>query len=420
MRLISKTILYLLAISIPILIVAGVFAYFSIYDAVEENTREVLLADKARAEKIISSRPITGRLYLSYDSLSYVEPEADNKFGYTFGQAVNMFAKEEEQYQYNTLSAYYKSGNQNYKIIIWRPAIEEDDLIESLIAMILIVIVTMMLVFFIASIFISKYTWKPFYATLAHLKRFRLNENSPIPITESGTKEFKDLNDTVAALSEKMIKDFQLQKEFTENASHEMQTPLAVIKAKLESLMQSPQLNEKDLHELEGAERAVNKLISLNKSLLLLAKIENHQFSETEGIDVNKVVQRILNDFEDYISQKQITVQLLSDEPIVILANNTLMEILFSNFIQNAIRHNVSGGLIKIEMKQGFMKISNTGSNGPLSKEQLFTRFKHSGTSLDSTGLGLAIVQSICELYNFKLEYRHENNLNSFEVKFPS
>lgn len=416
MRLISKSILYLLFISIPILIAAGIFAYYSIYDAVEENTRELLLTDKSRAEKIIDTKSIANRFYLSNDSLSFIEPTQENKFGYKFGQSDNMFSKEEEHYRYNTLTSYYKKGNQNFKIIIWQPAIEEDDLIESLVSTIFIIICTMMLAFFTVSIFISKYTWKPFYTTLNNLKSFRLHENKIIPNIKTNTKEFKDLNKTVSQLSEKMINDFHLQKEFTENASHEMQTPLAVLKAKTETLMQSPRLNENDLQALEVIEHTINKLTSLNKSLLLLAKIENHQYSETSKININVILHKAVKNFEDYFKEKKIEVNIIEHEQVSADMNTSLTEILINNLLQNAVRHNILKGRINIELKSNGLIISNSGKNQALSENQLFMRFKHSGISSDSTGLGLSIIKSICDLYHISIQYSFKDGLHIFTL----
>ena len=217
-------------------------------------------------------------------------------------------------------------------------------------------------------------------------------------------------------MTDKIHIDYLQQKEFTENASHEMQTPLAVIKANLTQLMQSTTLSESDMNNLQTIENTTKKMASLNKALILLSKIENNQFKENELIPINKIINKVVNNFADLIEVKNIKLKLNLKDELQITINPTLAEILLSNLVQNAIRHNVNGGIINIDLMQNKLIISNSGEALTINSNELFTRFKKNDASKDSLGLGLAIVKSICNIYQLNIVYSYSNQLHTFTL----
>lgn len=418
MKLISKTTLYFVIISIPVLIGAGLLTYHLINDAIEENTRELLWSEKTKAERLINNSNIENDVYLSLDSLSSIKMDATAHTGFKYVDRFKMDASENEMVQYKALISYYKKGNHNYKISISRPAIEQEDLAENLIKALLILISVLLLALITVNYILSKKLWKPFNETLHSLKQFDLTSNVNFNPPSTGTTEFKLLNKELEALTEKVKSDFKLQKEFTENASHEMQTPLAVMQTKIEQLLQSPNLSKNDLELLAGIETSIIKLSSLNKTLLMLAKIENKQFNDKEKINLALGIRNVLLLLQDFIEGKNL--QILTDiaENTEIEMHPKLFDMLFTNLVQNAIKHNVMDGKIIIEAKPGYFRISNTGKNASLDAGRLFNRFYKGDTSTESTGLGLAIVKSIATNCNFKTNYNYTNNLHNFEIEF--
>ncbi|MBK9800057.1 MAG: HAMP domain-containing histidine kinase [Bacteroidetes bacterium] len=177
-------------------------------------------------------------------------------------------------------------------------------------------------------------------------------------------------------MMDKIYSDYQEQKEFTENASHEMQTPLAVIKANLSLLMQSDNLKEDEMNRLQIIENTIKKLASLNKALILLSKIENNQFKESESISIKQFTSKIADNYIDLFQSKNIGLELNLSEDVIVKMNATLAEILLTNLIQNAIRHNIENGKIIIELKQNQLTISNSGESLTIPKEHLFIRLK--------------------------------------------
>ncbi|HSV10951.1 MAG TPA: HAMP domain-containing sensor histidine kinase, partial [Hanamia sp.] len=213
-------------------------------------------------------------------------------------------------------------------------------------------------------------------------------------------------------------KDYESLKSFTENASHEIQTPLAIIKNKIELLLQSENFDETQVNAIQSVNEAASKLSRLNQSLLLLAKIENRQFEQAEKINFSDVVHRTAENFEELALIKNISIEKNITDPVFIKINDTLAEILASNLILNAIKHNLPNGNIKINLSVKSMLVSNTGNEPNENTDHFFERFKKSSSSRDSIGLGLAIVKTICDTYGFGVSYSYKSGIHSVKVDF--
>jgi signal transduction histidine kinase len=193
---------------------------------------------------------------------------------------------------------------------------------------------------------------------------------------------------------------------------------LAIIKAKLDTLMQSEKLGREEMEQLQGVENAVNRLSSLNKSLILLARIENSQFENSEEIKVSDIAERSLENFSEMLEARNLSLEKNMTISPIIKMNASLCEILINNLLQNAVRHNVNGGKIVIETGDKFLRIGNTGGALSISEQEMFERFRKNDASKESLGLGLAIVKSICEKYGFNISYQFKENLHIFNIVF--
>ncbi|MGZ3885719.1 MAG: sensor histidine kinase [Bacteroidia bacterium] len=413
MKLIGKTILYYLLISLPLLLIAGYVSYILIRSEVRDGTDESLLKEKAQIEKQIDA---AGGLCNTTDPLSSVTPVASAQSGDVITDTTLLDTAEHEDVHYRMLTGYHKAKGANYRIVIFKPRLEEDELLEGLFSSFLVVIGFLIAAFFVVNWLLSNTLWKPFYRTIETLDAYEIKDQDQAVFGTSSTKEFNQLNRSLDRMTEKIRGDFRRQKEFTENASHEMQTPLAVIKSKLELLLQSPNLGERELNQLLGIEGSVNKLAALNKALLLLAKIGNRQFKETEAVHVEQVVDRLLANYEDFILAKRLSVNKTMNSGLTLEANAALCEILIANLLQNAIRHNYPEGTITVELNASSLRVSNTGEPLSLRPDELFERFKKNDASKESLGLGLAIVKSICDYYGYSVQYSYANNLHTFVI----
>jgi len=263
----------------------------------------------------------------------------------------------------------------------------------------------------------AKKIWKPFRNTLDKVKKFDLQKNQNIHFEKSDIEEFDELNVELNKLIENNIIAFNRQKTFIENASHELQTPLAVLKSKVEMLMQNEQLSEKQAEIINAIQIPLARVSRINKNLLLLAKIENNQFIETETIELSVLLHENLELLSDYIDAKKLTVKVKLNQQIALVSNQTLMEILLNNLLINAIIHSTENSEILINISGNKITISNSGI-AALNHKTIFNRFVVSSTNNTNSGLGLAIAKEICNRYQWNLTYSFVNNYHEFSVKF--
>lgn len=418
MKLISKTLIYYLLISLPLLIVAGLLSYFLIKSELRDGTDETLLNEKVNAEKLIHSLKATNIIYLSSDSLSNIKLVNSQRLTTGFSDTLIFNKQESENVSARLLRSYYTVDGSNYQITVLKTTMEEEELLEGILTTFALIVGFLIVAFVIVNWLISKTLWKPFYRTLSRLNMYDIKNHDHQHFNSEKTIEFNQLNDALNKMMDKIYTDYIQQKEFTENASHEMQTPLAVVKANLSLLMQSPNLKEDEMNRLQTIENTIKKLSSLNKALILLSKIENNQFNESETISVKAIVTRLTDNFAEVLESKGLKIDINLADDVFIKMNPTLAEILVSNLLQNAIRHNVENGKIAIELKGKQLAITNTGEQLSIAKEELFTRFKKNDASKESLGLGLAIVKSICKSNNLEISYAFQNNTHSFVINF--
>jgi len=262
---------------------------------------------------------------------------------------------------------------------------------------------------------LSKSVWKPFRETLDQLKTFSLNNHTKIEFSKTDVSEFDELNQSLTKLIEHNVSVYKTQKEFTENASHELQTPLAILKNKLDILLQNQDLTEKQYQIAEEMNRALSRSSRINKNLLLLAKIDNKQF-DSETFHLNEVLNQSLEILQEHFEQKNISVNTEISDNVKVNGNIGLTEVLINNLIINAIRHTSINGSILIRLSQSEFEVSNSGT-GKLNGDLLFKRFSRFSKDNNGSGLGLAIVKEICKSQNWTIDYRFENNNHIFSVK---
>ncbi|MDB4926081.1 HAMP domain-containing sensor histidine kinase [Mucilaginibacter sp.] len=286
----------------------------------------------------------------------------------------------------------------------------------------LIIIITLGLTVFLLIILAitNKYMlnglWKPFYHILQQLKAFNVADTNTLNLSKTNIDEFKELNDAVITMSSRVKNDYQNLKTFTENASHEMLTPIAVITSKLDTLIQDEKLKAEQFAQITDIYAATNKLSRLNQSLLLLVKIDNDLIQDNATFNLKDVILEKEHQFQELTQNKGIElIHVLEDKEIT--ASRYLIEILINNLFNNAIKHNQTNGKISIKLTNNKLIFQNTGESGALNNAEIFERFKK-GKSSDGTGLGLTIAKNICSQYNYNLEYVFEAPFHTFKIAF--
>lgn len=305
-----------------------------------------------------------------------------------------------------------------YKIVLQNSLVNSEDLIKSIFMIIALLLIGIVGGLLFINRTLSGKLWQPFYKTLQTLRGFRVDGSVLLKLPETDVDEFTALNKVAETLTTTNQKLFESQKEFTENASHEMQTPLAIMQSKLELLMQTNPITEEQAALIADLANASQRMHRLNKSLLLLTRIDNSQFTEREEVEIDKMVSRLAVQYRTLAVQKNITVDLSVAESLKIMTNNTLTEILIGNLLGNAVRHNVDNGRVEVSLSGKTLKVANTGRPETLDETKIFTRFHKESADNNSIGLGLEIVRKICQINGFKIRYQFENHRHIFIVYF--
>jgi signal transduction histidine kinase len=314
------------------------------------------------------------------------------------------------------VSALVAVKGENYIVTITESREETEHLISIISAITILLTAILLFVLIITNTYVLNGLWRPFYHLLAGVKNFNVADNHKINIVSSKVDEFSELSDAVYKMSARVSTDYQGLKTFTENASHEMMTPLAVITSKLDMLIQDEGLNSDQLTQITGIYSAANKLSRLNQSLLLLVKIDNNLIPETELLDMSDIVAEKARQFQELIQNKKIELE-IQLEPLKISASRYLMDVLANNLFSNAIRHNTINGKIIIKITDGKLFFQNTSEQSRLNADTVFERF-YKGKTSEGTGLGLAIMKNICSQYRFDVQYSYINHLHMFEIDF--
>lgn len=291
----------------------------------------------------------------------------------------------------------------------------------SLIAAIMSTQIIMLTLLLIGSVLInrklSKKVWSPFYIILDRLKRYQIDRDSTLELPVSSTAEFRDLSAAITQLVNKNHEAFLSQKEFTENAAHELQTPLAIFRTKLELLAQTKELTLEQSELVGHLLDAMDRITRLNRDLVLLSKIENRQFLETEEIDIQSVINKSIEAYRRQAQEKKLLVKCNSTEPICIRANPVLLDVLINNMISNAIRHTTENGSVVVEINKNYLTISNSGA--PLQHpEKIFQRFHRESRTTLGSGLGLSIAKKVCDVSGYQIAYRYSSSMHHFTVTF--
>lgn len=320
---------------------------------------------------------------------------------------------------FRELWAPIKIKGKTYTYIERNNLVEMEDMVYSVALMFLLIIITLMVGMIVLSNRLAKNIWKPFYDTLRKIQDFEIDKNRQPQFEPTDIEEFNSLNKSIEKLVEKNTAIYKSQREFVENAAHELQTPLALFQIKVDTLAQYEGLTGQQSKLIESLNDDISRLNRLNKNLLLLSKIDNGSYFDKEPVILNSKIEKKLDFFREQGQPKNISFELNTAVTLQLNTNPALAEILINNLFMNAIRHNIQDGKIIISTNQNQLVFSNTGSAAALNHEKLFNRFSKSDPSSQGNGLGLAIIKKITELNNWKISYYFSQDLHHFTVTFP-
>ena len=421
MRLICRVISRL---SIALLLLLAVWAtlfYYLMVDEINDETDDSL---EEYSEQIIM-RALAGKAL----------PATDNgtNNSYHLREVSAEYAAQVPQVQYLDQEVYLESRKDTeparvirtlfrdgagrcYELTVMIPTFEKADLIETILWWIVLLYVVLLLAILALNAWVISRSFRPLYALLDWLDRQTLGGDLPPLTGDTKVTEFRRLNEAMLRNARRNNEMYEEQRSFIGNASHEMQTPIAIGKNRLEILAADPLLNEEQLGAVLEVGRTLDHLSKLNRTLLLLTKIENHQIPESSEIDVNRLIKKLTEDCSEVYAGRGIVVKTHEETSLHVAMNDLLASTLFGNLIKNAFLHAPEGGTVEITISSRTLSVSNTAEDGPLDGQLIFRRFWQGGKRTGSMGLGLSLAESICRLYGMRIAYEFRDGMHRFSV----
>jgi signal transduction histidine kinase len=393
---------------------AGVVLYFVLGFVVDDNLDEVLRnrADKITRSLKINPRAIDSSISLDHSIDIYKIPPTES---YRIYSDTTIFdTSDHELIECRKITFTVSVDSTYYKIIITLSRLETEDMVQLIFYFMVCLFFLIVFILFILNRQLSSSLWHPFFKTLGQLKTFKIGQKNPVIFDDTSIVEFQQLNEAVSMLLQKVQSDYKNLKEFSENASHEIQTPLAIIRTKIETVLQDKSLTPEQHKQLKVVFESTTRLSKLNEELLLLSKIENRQFAEFTTIDLCQITQEKLEYIEELLGLKNIRTTLDIKGSMQIQINQYLAEILINNLLGNALKHTTENGKIHISGNNNQLTISNTGEPFTIEPEKIFQRFVKQSTANESSGLGLSIASEICKSNRLNLTYNYQNNMHCF------
>ncbi len=309
--------------------------------------------------------------------------------------------------------------DQLYQFTVNKSETETEDLLKLIILVTIGMIAFILLFNYLINRKLVSRLWQPFYNTIASIKDYQTALQQPLQLPKEPIDEINLLNISLNQMTERIYQDYQALRSFTENASHEMQTPLAVIRSKVEALLQETEWKKESMQQLLSVEDATQRLSKLHQSLLLLTRLENRQFQLNDDVDLTKIIETKASERQELITAKNIILN-IHCEQVNLFFHTHLAEMLVSNLLNNAIRYTPQGGSISVALSQKGLIISNTAIAAALQENRIFNRFYKEDASSEGTGLGLAIVKQICNAAGYTVQYAFTEEKHIFSIQFVS
>jgi len=420
MKLLTKSTLLIATLSLFLFFIMGVI-FFQVLKNMSLSTLDRELGDLKEVveDYLLENDENQVRSLPGIDSLVVRPVERPEQTDVQFGDTVMRDAKDEQFRTFRYLQFNKAKEDQYYLVTIYKSTTPTDKLVEQVTLMITLMVILFIAGIFILNRFIFGSLWKDFFEAIEKLKRFEKTKE-PVILGEQDIQEFDELKRVLEVMTRRLANDYRELKEYTDHTTHELQTPLAVIKSKTDLLIQSDRLGSHEMKLLEAINTSVHQLSRLNSTLTLITRIENRQFTAKEEINLDRLLDRHLELLQEHIELKQIKVEKhYNDAGRVLLMDQGLADLLIANLLKNAIVHNSEGGTILLETGPGSLIISNNGPPLAFKKEELFTRFVRDTKRSGNFGLGLSLVKKVCETYQINIEYSFENQRHTFMLTLP-
>ena len=421
MKLLSYTYRKLALLLFLLMAVWGVLFYYAIIDEVVdetddtlENYGEILMESALHDPSILETE---GSL-MSFYKFTPISEEEGRHYRQVFYDATVYIELEDEDEPVRVMcTAFRMPDGQYYELKLMISILERDDMVEAMLWYLGALFLLFLICTSIGIQLVLKGVFRPLHRLLDWLHCIQPGKEVPPLDNPTKIREFRQLSDAALDMGNRSYKAYEEQKQFIENASHELQTPLAIVRGKVELLAESEGMTEQQMEQLDEIYATLGRAVRLNKSLLLLSRIENGQYTEMEDVSVDEILDELLPDLMDIYEHKQVRlIRKREEQPFIIRCNHSLAQILVSNLVKNSLLHNREEGELQVLTTPTSLVIKNTG-DVPLDGEKLFRRFYHGmDGKKDSTGLGLAIARSIALSSSLRLTYEWQDGMHTFRL----
>lgn len=413
MKLINKISRYFLYLFIFISFGMLFSIYFITQAAITEEADEQLIRIRDEAVKELKENRA-----VNFSPFIEIEESNDKSVRDIYGESTILLRGANEEEPYRTLFSIVNVNERFYQIIVRTSLIEKEEMLYFVTSVAGIAIFLFMILFTFLNRAASKKILKDFHTTLQKLNEFSIDQKEKFVLEKANIEEFNNLNKSLEYLADKAINEYRSLKEFTEELNHEIQTPLAVIKSKLELMLQTENLNKDSYSILDISLKQLSKINRINKSILFLNKLEYKKLFESESVELTSEINNVLLSLNDYIIAKKITINKKIDRSLNLWINQSLLNILIVNLFSNSIRHNINNGTIEIELVDNVLTLSNNGKEPAYNPEKYFERFYKESELNESIGLGLTIVKKICDNYGINIKYIYDSGFHKISLDF--
>ena len=421
MKLFYRVLMHLLVGIVVILVGWAVVFYMGIMEEINDEVDDSL----EDYTELIITRSLAGKELPAHDSgsnnqyyLREVEPSyALSRPAIFYRDSMVYISEKKETEPARILTTLFKDKEGTYfEVAVYTPTIEKKDLRQAIFQLLVGLFVSLLVAILLINVWVFRRSMRPFYRLVDWLDHSRLGKKNVPLENPTHTTEFRKLNEAVMRYATHSEEVFEQQKQFIGNASHELQTPLAICQNRLEMLMEDETLSEPQMEEILKTYQTLEYVSKLNKSLLLLSKIDNSQFVETSEVCINEVLHRYVDDYCEVYDYRGIRLTVEEKGEFRIRMNETLAVVLVTNLLKNAFVHNIDKGEIRIVITSSGIRFGNTGNGEPLDGKRIFERFYQGKKKEGSTGLGLAIVDAVCRQYQLRVSYSAVDGMHCFEI----
>lgn len=422
MQFIYRIALRLTAVLLPLMAVWGALFYFTMVDEIRDEADDALEDYSA----MIISRILAGEALPQENdgsNNSFEVHAVDSDYAATHphlsyrDENIYIPDKREKEPARVITSIFHDAAGNYYELTVTTPTFEKADLFEAVLGWIVVLYVALLVIVLTITMIIFRRGLQPLYDLLRWLDAYRPGGRPERVPNNTDVEEFRRLNVALQQAVDRSEELFERQSQFIGNASHELQTPLAIIGNRVEWLLDSTTITEEEAGELFKIKKTLSRAVRLNKTLLLLTKIDNGQFPESVEVDLVQMIRESAESYGDVYAEREVSVTQSLPAEFKVEMNESLAATLVTNLIKNAFVHSSNGGEVHISIAGRTLTISNAGEE-PLDKEHIFERFYQAARKEGSTGLGLALVAAICRYYNLRLEYFFADGKHYFEVEF--